>query len=263
MRSDTYKPQHALNKAFRKVKPSQGDFETFIEELDTLVKSASADESEEHNKRFIIDFLKNTQYDAYSVNTKGRLDLVIHEGKTSNTPVSVILETKRPSNKSEMLTRDDINRKALHELILYYLRERITNENFHIKHLIATNTYEWFIFDASDFEKTFANSKVIRKHYDGNVNKILVNNKTEFFYENVAKPFVKQLEKPLPYTHVDLRDYFDEEDEEKLEKKRITLYKLFSPEHLLKLPFANDSNTLDRRFYAELLHIIKTRKVKR
>ena len=40
------------------------------------------------------------------------------------------------------------------------------------------------------------------------------------------------------------------------EKKLITLYKLFSPEHLLKLPFANDSNTLDKTFYAELLHII-------
>ena len=34
------------------------------------------------------------------------------------------------------------------------------------------------------------------------------------------------------------------------------LFKLFSPPHLLKLPFANDSNTLNREFYNELLHII-------
>jgi hypothetical protein len=33
-------------------------------------------------------------------------------------------------------------------------------------------------------------------------------------------------------------------------------YKLFSPEHLLKLPFANDSNSLDKEFYNELLYII-------
>ena len=46
------------------------------------------------------------------------------------------------------------------------------------------------------------------------------------------------------------------------EKKLITLYKLFSPEHLLKLPFANDSNTLDKTFYAELLHIIGLTEVK-
>ena len=36
----------------------------------------------------------------------------------------------------------------------------------------------------------------------------------------------------------------------------IALFKLLSPEHLLKLPFANDSNSLDKRFYGELLHII-------
>ena len=32
--------------------------------------------------------------------------------------------------------------------------------------------------------------------------------------------------------------------------------KYLSPEHLLKLPFANDSNNLDKTFYNELLHII-------
>ena len=36
----------------------------------------------------------------------------------------------------------------------------------------------------------------------------------------------------------------------------IALFKLLSPEHLLKLPFTNDSNSLDKRFYSELLHII-------
>src|SRR5690606_18244430 len=40
------------------------------------------------------------------------------------------------------------------------------------------------------------------------------------------------------------------------DKKLIALFKLLSPEHLLKLPFANDSNSLDKRFYTDLLHII-------
>ncbi|MBN4070793.1 Eco57I restriction-modification methylase domain-containing protein, partial [Olleya sp. AH-315-F22] len=40
------------------------------------------------------------------------------------------------------------------------------------------------------------------------------------------------------------------------DNKLIALFKLISPEHLLKLPFANDSNSLDKRFYGELLHII-------
>jgi Alw26I/Eco31I/Esp3I family type II restriction m6 adenine DNA methyltransferase len=34
------------------------------------------------------------------------------------------------------------------------------------------------------------------------------------------------------------------------------LYKIFSPEYLLKKPFVNDSNHLNKEFYAELLHII-------
>ncbi|MCK4813602.1 MAG: Eco57I restriction-modification methylase domain-containing protein, partial [Candidatus Marinimicrobia bacterium] len=33
-------------------------------------------------------------------------------------------------------------------------------------------------------------------------------------------------------------------------------------EHLLKLPFANDSNSLDKRFYSELLHLIGLREIK-
>ncbi|MBU2046384.1 MAG: Eco57I restriction-modification methylase domain-containing protein, partial [Bacteroidetes bacterium] len=40
------------------------------------------------------------------------------------------------------------------------------------------------------------------------------------------------------------------------DNKLIALFKLLSPEHLLKLPFTNDSNSLDKRFYSELLHII-------
>ena len=36
----------------------------------------------------------------------------------------------------------------------------------------------------------------------------------------------------------------------------IALFKLLSPDHLLKLPFTNHSNSLDNRFSNELLHII-------
>ncbi|ELS45203.1 hypothetical protein C789_5023 [Microcystis aeruginosa FACHB-905 = DIANCHI905] len=43
------------------------------------------------------------------INTKGRNDLVIHNGKESRDSVGVILEVKKPSNKSEMLRRDKLN----------------------------------------------------------------------------------------------------------------------------------------------------------
>ena len=40
------------------------------------------------------------------------------------------------------------------------------------------------------------------------------------------------------------------------------MFNLLSPEHLLKLSFANDSNSLDKNFYSELLHIIGLTEVK-
>ncbi|WP_173474543.1 Eco57I restriction-modification methylase domain-containing protein [Fibrobacter succinogenes] len=42
----------------------------------------------------------------------------------------------------------------------------------------------------------------------------------------------------------------------------LPLFKFLSPETLLARPFANDSNSLDRNFYAELLHIIGLEEVK-
>ena len=46
------------------------------------------------------------------------------------------------------------------------------------------------------------------------------------------------------------------------DKKLIALYKILSPVHLIKLSFANDSNSLDKNFYTELLHIIGLEEVK-
>ncbi|MER2998960.1 type IIG restriction enzyme/methyltransferase [Pontibacter populi] len=42
----------------------------------------------------------------------------------------------------------------------------------------------------------------------------------------------------------------------------MALYKLLSPAHLLKEPFANDANSLDKGFYQELLHLIGLEEVK-
>ena len=99
-----FEPRAALNKAFRKVKPGRAEFETFKAQVGVLLSGIKAGESEEFHKNLIADFLKKSYYDAHAINTKERNDLVIHEGKTSDTPVVVILETKKPDNKSEMLT---------------------------------------------------------------------------------------------------------------------------------------------------------------
>jgi very-short-patch-repair endonuclease len=253
------KPQKALNKAFLKVKPNRTEIEGFKTNLITLLDRINDTESEEFHKNLVSDFLKKTYYDPnHFINTKGRNDLVIHNGQNANSTVGVIIEAKKPTNKAEMLTKVKINVKAFQELVLYYLRERITQKNIEIKYLIATNIYEWFIFDATLFDRLFAQNKNLVKQFNDFEAGRLAETKTDFFYKQVAEPFIDSISSEIEFTYFDLQEYqkplrnADKADDTSL----IALFKLLSPEHLLKLPFANDSNSLDKRFYGELLHII-------
>jgi hypothetical protein len=240
---------------------SIGFVSTHKPEEPQLLGSINETESEEFHKNLLADFLKHSYYSPqHFINTKGRNDLVIHNGKESRDSVGIILEVKKPSNKSEMLRRDKLNCKALQELLLYFLRERITEKNLEIKHLIATNIYEWFIFDGNIFERLFAqNQELVRQFNDFETGR-LTGKTTDFFYKQIGEPFLNSILDSLTYTHFDLREYTQtiREDEHNL----ISLYKIFSPEHLLKLPFANDSNSLDKNFYSELLHIIGLTEIK-
>ncbi|MFN4876922.1 MAG: type II restriction endonuclease, partial [Aphanizomenon sp.] len=166
MNSQKLQPRKSLNKAFLKINPFRKDIETFKKHLKNLIEKINESESEEFHKNLIADFLKNTYYSSnHFINTKGRNDLVIHNGKDPKTSVGVILEFKKPTNKSEMLKVNNLNTKAFHELVLYFLRERLTEKNLEIKYLIATNIYEWFIFDAQDFDKLFHENKTLVQQF--------------------------------------------------------------------------------------------------
>ncbi|CAN4273770.1 Restriction modification methylase Eco57I [Methylophilaceae bacterium] len=252
-------PRKALNKAYLKVKPVRNDIEIFKSNLITLLEQVNHAESEEFNKNILADFLKNTFYSPnYFINTKGRNDLVIHNNKTASDSVGVIIEAKRSTNASEMIRAENINNKALQELVLYYLRERITHKNLEVKNLIVTNVNEWFIFDAYVFEKHFAqNKKLVQQFIDFEAG-ILSGIKTDFFYKEVASVAIEAVKEQIEYTYFNIAEIetalrnSDKGDDTKL----IPFYKLLSPQHLLKIPFANDSNSLNKSFYSELLHII-------
>lgn len=253
------KPRKALNKAFLKVKPNRTEIEGFKTNLITLLDRTNDTESEEFHKNLISDFLKDTYYKQnHFINTKGRNDLVIHNGQNANSTVGVIIEAKKPTNKSEMITTKKLNVKAFQELVLYYLRERITHKNLEVKHLVATNINEWFIFDATLFDRLFAQNKNLVKQFNDFEGGRLADTKTDFFYKEIAEPFIDSITSEIEFTYFNIQDFqkplrnTDKADDNSL----IALFKLLSPEHLLKLPFANDSNNLDKRFYSELLHII-------
>jgi len=250
------KPRKALNKAFLKVKPNRTEIEGFKTNLITLLDRTNDTESEEFHKNLVSDFLKDTYYKQnHFINTKGRNDLVIHNGPQASSTVGVIIEAKKPTNKNEMITTKKLNAKAFQELVLYYLRERITHKNLEVKHLVATNINEWFIFDEHLFERLFAQNKSFVRQFE---NFEASKKTTDVFYKEIAEPFIDSIISEIEFTYFNIQDFqkplrnTDKADDNSL----ISLFKLLSPEHLLKLPFTNDSNSLDKRFYSELLHII-------
>lgn len=252
-------PRESLNKAFLKTRPNRTQIETFKKNILDLLDNINEHEGEEHNKNIVSEFLKKTWYSPnHYLNTKGRADLVIHTGKDPASPVGVLFEVKKPENRYEMPLKNKLNSKAFQELILYYMRERLSEGNIKIKHLIITNINEWFIFESTDFERLFANNKKFVEDFKEFEEKRGLDTVTDFFYKGIAEPFLKNLDSQITFTHFDIRDFgrvirnADKTDDKSL----IVLFKIFSPEHLLKLPFTNDSNTLDKSFYTELLHII-------
>src|SRR5687767_2115580 len=145
------RPTQSLNKAYRKEKVNRSDIENFKKNLLHFVTGIDEKEGEEHAKNKVTKFLYDTYYNGKNeINTKGRIDLAIYE---DHKPV-VIIEAKRPQKQDyDMVQKTNLNTKAMHELILYYLRERIDERNIDIRYLIVTNIYEWFFFDAALFDK--------------------------------------------------------------------------------------------------------------
>ncbi|GAA4424126.1 hypothetical protein GCM10023188_03610 [Pontibacter saemangeumensis] len=242
MQHHLLRPRQALNKAYLRLKTSRADMEQFKAGLRTLLDSLNLDESEEHAKNYLRDFLQSVFYVKYGVNTKGKTDLVIHTGPTTKTKAGVLLEVKRPTNKADMPTPANLNAKAVHELLLYYMRERVQHQNHDLRHLIVTSVHEWFVFDALEFDRVFYRNAQFKKDYTDWQEGRKASTGTDFFYKHIAAPYINQLTESLTFTHFNLQDYRkpllnqDLKDDVKL----VALYKLLSPVHLLKEAFIDE-----------------------
>lgn len=160
----------ALNPVYRKQQLLRQEMEDFKGELRTLLERINTDETEENAKGHLTAFLNNVYYQGeHLIATKGRADMVIHNQKKASSNSAVLFEVKRPRASgqaaAEMMRPDKANVKALHELILYFLRERIEHQNTDLKYLIVTDVYQWFIFDAADFERLFFKNRPLVKNY--------------------------------------------------------------------------------------------------
>ena len=224
----------ALNPAYRKFKPLRKDIENFKKELlsciEAIALSDEKNESEEHIKEPIKRFFQNTFYQKNLINTKDRIDLAIYLDETAKSDIGVIIEAKRPSNKVEFISETNLNKKALQELLLYYLRERIDHKNNNIKHLVVTNGIEWFFFKADEFYNLFYKNSELIKEYSNFRDGLKDTTKNELFYSEIASKYIEQVKENLSFVRIKLNV---EEVQTLSDNKLSNINKLFSNVHLL------------------------------
>lgn len=260
--SVVYTPSQVVNKSYLRNEISKEDAERFKAALMKFYANYNEDEGEEHNKNIVHDFLKEAFYsETNAINTYGNADSAIYANAVSKGSVPVVLCETKSSRNSEMIDHKHLNRKALHELILYYLREEIGKKNRTIQHLIITDGYNWFLFEKKTFLELFANSKKF-------ANKVMTldnssDYKTKDIYAVIKAEVAKQEDK-IAYTYFNIeqqRNAFMKDDF--MNNPRCNaIYKVLSPTHLLKQPFLSDANTLNRSFYNELLYLMGLTEVK-
>ncbi len=255
-------PKNVINKIYYHLPIEKKSFDKFVTELINFRNQINTEQTEEHNKNILRDFLIKTFYRDYSVNSFGEIDLAIKQASEGE-PLEVIFEVKNPLNSSEMISPEDFNRRSFHEALLYYLREKIDKNNHYLKHIIITNCLQWYVFGASSFEQVFFRNTELVKNFIDWKNNRYDSSTTGFFYENIAKRFIDTSDGTLPYVLLNFetipQNLSLEEAYNRIEL--IELYKFLSPVHLLRRPFANDNNSLNREFYDELLHILGLQEV--
>jgi len=183
-----------------------------------LDDAEKVNQDEEAIKSLFSDFLKEVWYQEYNVNGIDKIDVAIHSGSKASDPIVVLLEAKRTSNKTESPKNNDLNTKALHELLLYYLRQR-TKEQNQIRNLVISNGWEWYIIDEKWFDTHCWGNKKLRADFERYEKDA---KKTHQFYEDIARPFFNSLEVNLEFTYFNLKEYqgiLDRTAEEVLNKK--------------------------------------------
>ncbi|EHB2887341.1 class I SAM-dependent DNA methyltransferase [Campylobacter coli] len=189
------------------------------------------------------------------------IDLALKKDKQ----IQVIIEAKLPHSK-EFFSQSKPNCKALHECILYYLRERKAL-NSSLKHIIITDFYRFYIFKVDLFEELFNKNKYFKEAFEN------FERKDSHFKGNTDE-FYKEREKLLSsekyLDSITRKDLFDEpslkgvfidlkpilEQEKPSFSKLKPLFKIFHKDFLLSEFNPNDANSLNNAFYKELLYIL-------
>ncbi len=216
--------------------PNQEQLKAFETAFDAFLET-NQQENENHQNDAFNDLLKSVF--KYKVKPTKKIDSAI---LNENNKVEVIIEFKALKNPNEFIKKGDLNVKAFHESLLYYLTERKEGNN-NLKHLILATIKELYIIDANEF-KVFNKDKEIENAFKNCHDKKGNDTSTEAFYDACQKR-LNELDRSLKYHHIPLK------------KENLALiYQALSPNFLLKIPKYSDANTLNKDFYEELLYIL-------
>ncbi len=216
--------------------PNQEQLKAFETAFDAFLETNPQENENHHNDAF-NDLLKSVF--KYKVKPTKKIDSTI---LNENNEVEVIIEFKALKNPNEFIKKGDLNVKAFHESLLYYLTERKEGNN-NLKHLILATIKELYIIDADEFE-VFNKDKEIKKAFENCHDKKGNDPRTKAFYD-VCQKHLNELDHSLKYHHISLK------------KENLALiYQALSPNFLLKIPKYSDANTLNKDFYEELLYIL-------
>ncbi len=216
--------------------PSKEQLEAFKTAFNAFLETNPQENENHHNDAF-NDLLKGIF--KYKVKPIKKIDSAI---LNENNEVEVIIEFKALKNPNEFIKKGDLNVKALHESLFYYLIER-KNGNNNLKHLILATIKELYIIDANEFE-VFNKDKEIENAFKNCHDRKGNDTRTKAFYD-VCQKRLNELDHSLKYHHIPLK------------KENLALiYQALSPNFLLKIPKYSDANTLNKDFYEELLYIL-------
>ncbi|GAA7133291.1 type II restriction endonuclease Eco57I subunit R [Helicobacter pylori] len=216
--------------------PNQEQLKAFETAFNTFLETNPQENENHHNDAF-NDLLKGIF--KYKVKPTKKIDSAI---LNENNEVEVIIEFKAIKNPNEFIKKGDLNVKALHESLFYYLIER-KNGNNNLKHLILATIKELCIIDANEFE-VFNKDKEIEKAFKNCHDRKGNDTRTKAFYDACQKR-LNELDRSLKYHYIPLK------------KENLALiYQALSPNFLLKIPKYSDANTLNKDFYEELLYIL-------
>ncbi|MFP6011292.1 class I SAM-dependent DNA methyltransferase [Helicobacter pylori] len=217
--------------------PSKEQLEAFKTAFDAFLET-NPQENENHQNDAFNDLLKSVF--KYKVKPIKKIDSAI---VNDSDKVEVIIEFKALKNHNEFIKKGDLNVKALHESLLYYLIERRKEGNNNLKHLILATIKELYIIDANEFE-VFNKDKEIENAFKDCYDRKGNDTSTKAFYDFCQK-HLNELDHSLKYHYIPLK------------KENLALiYQALSPNFLLKIPKYSDANTLNKDFYEELLYIL-------